>query len=99
MTTLFAARISEAMSLTQTDKLAIREITREMMASPEIKLALEHIAAEAAKSVCANHENICPIGRRVERAKWFAVGMVSVGAVIGLAFAPAAIKLLLVLLA
>ena len=99
MSTLFAGRICDDMTLSQTDKIVIREVVREMMASPEIKLALEHIAVEASTAVCAAHEKVCPIGRRIEKVKWYALGMVSIGAIIGLAFAPAAIKLLLLILA
>ena len=94
-----AAGIRDPMTLSQTDKLICREIVREMMASPEIKLTLEHIAEESAKTVCAAHELVCPVAVRIDRVKWFSLGVFALGGIAGLAFAPAAIKLLLVLLA
>ena len=103
MTTIFAARICDNMTLSQGDKLAIREIVREMMASPEIGLALEHIATEATAKATTTalktHQATCPVKIKVDRVKWYALGLLTIGALVGVAFAPTAIKLLLVLLA
>ena len=97
--TILAAGIRADMTLSQGDKLAIREIVREMMASPEIGLALEHITTEASVAVVARHQKTCPVAVKLDRVKWFALGVFALGGLVGLTFAPAAIRILLVILA
>jgi hypothetical protein len=85
------------MALSETDKVVIREIVRNVVQTPEMNAVLRETATKAARAVIASHLESCPVRRRVDRAKWLIFGVLIVGLLTGFSAAPLLLKLLALL--
>ena len=81
------------MPLNAADKLLVREIFRDVVATPGMQAILHDVATKAANEVVGplleHHVDRCPVRIKLDRVKWFLIGGVLVGSAAGGALAPA----------
>ena len=81
------------MPLNAADKLLVREIFRDVVATPGMQALLADVAERAAERVIReqleHHVDRCPVRIKLDRTKWFLLGAVLAGSAFGGAIAPA----------